>query len=145
MSSGLRSSDGDVNEISTSSRLASRLERMVITFCSAAASDCSACTNRLRNTCSSWPWEPSTKSDSRAVRSRTRIPVAFQSPSRNSIRLRSSAAHIHGARVHLFGRGVRNQARDHAGGLGSLRRDGQYLALRRTAVRLVERLIRQAR
>ena len=27
--------------------------RMVIDFCSATASDCSACTNRLRNTCSS--------------------------------------------------------------------------------------------
>ena len=69
-----------------------------------------------------------------------RLPVAFAEFDQAA----EESADIHRPRVHLFGRGVRNQAGDHAGGLGSLRRDGRYLALRRTSVRLVERLVRQA-
>ena len=56
-----------------------------------SASDCSAWTSRFRKTCSNWPSEPSTPSDSRVVRSRTRMPEAFQSPSRNSSMRRNRA------------------------------------------------------
>ena len=48
LTEGLRSSAGDVNEISTSRRRASRLVRMMIDFCGASSSDCSAWTNRFR-------------------------------------------------------------------------------------------------
>ena len=54
-----------------------------------------------------------------SIRSCTLMPEAFQSCSRNSIRVRSSDVDVHRARLHLFG-GVGNQARDDTAGLSPL-------------------------